>query len=76
MIIEITAHDWGTADLAVQRVLQAVRQSHGSGFVFRMRRKGRYAFRAVRVQPGPETILEFQRTNLPLGARMLVRAWS
>ncbi len=74
MTIEITAHDWGTADLAVRGVLRAARESRGSGSIAAMGRKGRHYFRALRVQPGPNTLAAFQRANLPLGARVIVRA--
>ena len=73
MIIEISARDWGTADLAVQILLQVVTKTQGQASVIGIGRENGEFHRAVALRPGPKTAVAFQFLQLPLGADVLVR---
>ena len=74
MTIEILAQDYGTADLAVRRILKTASATHGSGVISQIGHKAGRFYRAVTVRPSATTLKEFASLNLPLGAQLLVRA--
>ena len=78
MQIEICAHDHGTADLAVQRILQAAQRTGGKVGLLDLGRRQAGSevrhFRTLNVETTEKTMLAFTATNLPLGARAMIKA--